>query len=121
MLVTFSSEYWARVWLEETQAPFPLFLDPERTSYRAYGLLDSIWRAWGPRSVSYYLKALAGGREIHGARGKTGQLGGNFIVDPQKKLRFAHACIDPTDRPSIEQLKEEIGRLSLNSKTQNPF
>ena len=87
-------------------------LDPERTSYRAYKLLDSIWRAWGPRSISYYLKALAGGRMIYGARGGTGQLGGNFIVDRHKRLRFAHSCLDPTDRPSIEQLKKEIGRLS---------
>ena len=111
MLVTFSSEYWARVWLQETQAPFPLLLDPERASYRAYGLFDSIWRAWGARSIFYYLKALAAGRKIYAARGRTGQLGGNFIVDRHQRLRFAHACADPTDRPSIEQLKNHLRQL----------
>ena len=120
VLVTFCSEYWARVWLKETGSPFPLLLDPERASFRSYGLLDSKWRAWGPRSVLYYLKALAGGRKIHGARGQTGQLGGNFIIDPEKRLRFAHSCADPTDRPSIDLLKTEIRQLTLNPGTRVP-
>jgi len=120
VLVTFSSEYWARVWLEETLAPFPLLLDPERTAYRAYRLPDSIWRAWGPRSIAFYLKALAGGRKIHGPRGWTGQMGGDFIVDPHQKLRFVHASVDPTDRPSIERLKDELRRLPSSSSTQDP-
>ncbi|HMQ53402.1 MAG TPA: redoxin domain-containing protein, partial [Anaerolineae bacterium] len=47
VVVSFGNKFWVKVWLEQTQAPFPLLLDEERAAYRAYGLEASKRRAWG--------------------------------------------------------------------------
>ena len=44
--ISFGAEHWARAWLQETGSPFPLLLDPERATYRTYGLGSSFIRVW---------------------------------------------------------------------------
>ncbi len=104
VIISFGTPYWARIWLEESQSPYPLFLDPDRAAYRAYGLERSLLRSWGLRTLSYYAKALLKGEEWRGIRGDSGQLGGDFIVDAKGIVRLAHPSRDPTDRPPVEEL-----------------
>ncbi|RME97142.1 MAG: hypothetical protein D6768_20350 [Chloroflexi bacterium] len=113
VVVSFGTEFWVRVWLEQTQAPFPLLLDPERAGYKAYGLQRSMARAWGLRSSWYYFKAVVLRRQrLHSSHGEdTGQMGGDFIIDRHGILRFTHPSQDPTDRPPVEQLLAELARL----------
>jgi len=109
--ISFGIEYWARAWLQETNSPFPVLLDPEKSSYAAYGLERSFWRSWGPRTLLYYARAVLRGQKLHGNRGDTDQLGGNFIVDAGGIVRFAYESRDPTDRPSIERLLSVLRAL----------
>ncbi len=102
--ISFGIVYWARVWMEETQSPFPVLLDPELISYRAYGLGQSFWSAWGPKNLLYYARALLRGEKLKEKRGDTHQLGGNFIVDATGTVRMAYPSRDPTDRPSIDAM-----------------
>jgi peroxiredoxin len=102
--ISFGSPYWARIWLEETQSPYPLLLDTERAAYRAYGLERSLLRSWGWQTLSYYTQALWNGEEWRGIRGDSGQLGGDFIVDAKGIVRLAHPSRDPTDRPPVGEL-----------------
>lgn len=102
--ISFGLDYWARAWQERTQAPFPVLLDPDQQTYRTYGLEKSLLRAWGPKALWYYARALWRGEQLQGARGDTDQLGGDFIVDQRGIVRFAYRSRDPTDRPSIETL-----------------
>ncbi|MEZ4659790.1 MAG: peroxiredoxin-like family protein [Caldilineaceae bacterium] len=110
--ISFGIEYWARAWLQETNAPFPVLLDPEKAAYAAYGLESSFWRSWGPRTLLYYAKALLRGQKLLGNRGDSEQLGGNFIVDAKGVVRFAYASRDPTDRPSVDRLLLTLRRLN---------
>jgi peroxiredoxin len=109
--ISFESSHWTKVWLEETQSPFPFLLDPEREAYRAYGLQASALRAWSPRTLWYYLKAAWQGREWLGKRGDTDQLGGDFIVDRQGIVRLAQPSRDPLDRPSVNQIFKTLRQL----------
>lgn len=102
--VSFGTAFWARAWLAETQAPFPVLLDPEKESYRVYGMERSAWKSWGPKNLWYYAKALARGEQLKEKRGNTDQMGGNFIVDASGIVRFAYPSKDPTDRPTIESM-----------------
>lgn len=110
-LVSFETGYWLQVWLAETEAPFPLFLDPDRQAYQAYGLERSLWRSWGPKNLWYYFKARLQGRQTHPTNGDTSQLGGDFIVDAQGIIRMAHRSQDPTDRPPVTQLLATLKQL----------
>ncbi len=96
------------MWLQETNSPFPFLVDQALASYRAYGLDSSALRAWSPRNLLYYAKAKLQGRETLGNRGDTHQLGGDFVVGPNGRLRLAHPSRDPIDRPSIDQLLHAI-------------
>lgn len=110
--ISFGTPYWARVWLQETEAPFPLLLDPTHESYHAYGLEHSQLRAFSPKTLLYYLRAAINGEKSLGNRGDTGQLGGNFIVDAAGIVRFAYASHEPVDRPEIGTLLGTLRQLS---------
>ncbi len=111
MVISFGNEYWARVWLAETGAPFPLLIDPERIAYRVYGLEYSLLRSWGLQTVWRYVQLLVSGHRWRGIQGDSGQLGGDFIVDNQGIIRLVHRSHDPTDRPSVEQLLDTLNQL----------
>lgn len=103
--ISFGTPYWANAWLETTQSPFPLWLDPQRKSYAVYGMTRSYWAPRGPKIVLYYMRAiLFRGQKLQPSRGDTHQLGGNFIIDKNSVVRLAYPSRDPTDRPSAEQL-----------------
>ena len=77
LLVCFAQEHWARAFLEETGSPFPLLMDPERESYRAFGLKSSLARTYfSPATIRYYAKAILMGRKFHPKpRGNPHQMG----------------------------------------------
>ena len=110
--VSFGTAFWARAWLTETQAPFPILLDPEKKSYRVYGLERSAWKAWGPKNLWYYAKALAQGEKLQEKRGDTDQMGGDFIVDANGIVQFAYPSKDPTDRPHMESVMTILQNLN---------
>lgn len=102
VVISFSrSRAYARRWLEETDCPFPLLLDPERALYRRYGLRHSVVRAWSPRTLWFYFKRIMTGRPIYGIQGDPNQLGGDFIIDAGGAIRLAHRSAESTDRPPV--------------------
>ena len=106
--VSFGSKTWANQWLQETNAPFTLLLDPEKAAYRTFGLQSSTLRAWSPATIIYYAKARLQGRKTYAKRGETDQLGGDFVIDGNGRVQYAHPSRDPTDRPSVEQLLQAV-------------
>ena len=106
--ISFGTEYWSNVWLQETKSPFPFLVDQDLESYRAYGLESSALRAWSPRNLLYYARAKLQGRETLGNRGDTHQLGGDFVVGENGSLLLAHPSRDPVDRPSLDQLLQIV-------------
>ena len=110
-VISFGLASQARSWLEETGAPFTLLLDPERTAYRAYGLEHSLPRSWGMKVWFRYAQLLLAGRQWRGIQGDSGQLGGDFIVDPPGIIRLAYRSHNPTDRPPMSQLLMTIRQL----------
>ena len=108
--VSFGPAQWAPIWLQETQSPFPLLLDVERVAYRAYGLDSSLRRAWSVQNLRYYAQAKRQGRETFGNRGDTNQLGGDFVIDPNGRIRLAHPSYEPTDRTAVSTILSLLQR-----------
>lgn len=114
--ISFGSPRWARAWLDETGAPFPLLLDPARTAYRAYGLQYSLSRSWGPKTFLLYARLMLSGRRWRGIQGDSGQLGGDFVVDRNGVIRLAYSSHDPADRPTIGQIVRCLEELYPGKK-----
>ncbi len=104
LLISFGSPATARAWLEETRAPFNLLLDPDRVVYRSYGAERSLLRSWNMRTIWLYVRLLLSGRRWRGIQGDSSQLGGDFVVDSDGKVRLAYRSRDPADRPAVARL-----------------
>ena len=85
--------------------PFQLLSDPERDTYRAYGVRrGNLWRMFGPGTIWAYIKALGRGSSYHFARSDLQQLGGDFLIDAAGIVRHEHHGATPNDRPTVDQL-----------------
>ncbi|MEM9714706.1 MAG: AhpC/TSA family protein [Actinomycetota bacterium] len=109
-LVTFTDTELVTSYRLEHELPFPVLTDPERATYRAYGLdRGSIARVWGWRAARRYLELLrAGGRSTVRSLARpiedTRQLGGDFVVGRDGRFVLAFRGEGPDDRPSVDQL-----------------
>ncbi len=93
----------------DLRIPFPLLSDPERAAYKAYGLRKgSLWSIFGPKTVWQYVKLIACGRLFRGIQADPFQLGGDFVIDGQGIVHFAHRSEDPADRPAMDGLLQAI-------------
>ncbi|MBN9118708.1 MAG: AhpC/TSA family protein [Planctomycetes bacterium] len=85
--------------------------DPDRTAYAAFGLERTRWLTFfKPRVLWGYACGMWKGYRVK--KPYVGedllQLGGDFILTRGRKLVFAHASADPTDRPAVAELLAAI-------------
>lgn len=109
--VSFSKPERVAAALKALPLPFPALSDPDLVSYHAYGLGRTRWRdmlrpgvllrfgkmllrGWAPRKPNRGDDVL--------------QLGGDFVLDRQRKISYAYRSLEPTDRPSPEELLEAV-------------
>ena len=86
-IVSFGKLPAAQAWLAETCTPFRFLLDPDRETYRAYGLERSLWRSWNLKTMWRYAQLMSAGTHWRGIQGDSTQLGGNYIVDRNGVVR----------------------------------
>ena len=92
--------------------PFPVLADPERKAYEAFALKRLSWfRVFSPATLRLYVKLLGKGlaRQDYGKE-DVYQAGGDFLIDRQGYILFAHRSADPADRPSVATLLKAIDR-----------
>lgn len=91
--------------LSRFPSTLPYFADPELTLYRSFALgRVSVWRLLAPSTLWRYARIL-----VRGIRPGTPypgddvlQLGGDFVLDRDRRVRFAYSSSEPTDRPSVD-------------------
>lgn len=91
--------------------PFLTLADPERTAYRAFGLgRGSWWRVTGWRTLLGYFRLLLRGRlpRLPVPGDDVLQLGGDFVLDRDNRLRYSHSSRDPSDRPSADEVVQAV-------------
>lgn len=97
--------------------PFPILADPERSAYRAFSLKRLSWfQLFSPKTLMRYLKLFREGmkREDYG-QDDIHQSGGDFLLDREGNVLFAHRSRNPADRPSAPELLRKIERLKSAS------
>ena len=107
VLVTFTDRQQALAYRETNDLPFPVLVDEDRRTYRAYGLeRGSIARVWGLRSARRYVEILRrdGLSGLRRPTEDTLQLGGDFVVGADGTLVWAFWGAGPDDRPSVDEL-----------------
>lgn len=85
--------------------PFPLLADPELSLYRRFGLgRGALHRIWNPGTLLLYAQLLRQGRRPQRPTEDTRQLGGDFVIGPDRRLGAAFRPRSPDDRPSVDAL-----------------
>ncbi|MFQ5852367.1 MAG: SelL-related redox protein [Candidatus Binatia bacterium] len=93
--------------------PFVLLADPDRNAYRYFDLKRLPWfRVFSLSTLRFYLRLLRKGRRIQNyGKDDYYQAGGDFLLDREGTVLFAHRSRNPSDRPAAKRLLEEIGRI----------
>ena len=112
LILSFGTLPAVQKWLQETCSSFKVGIDRDRAAYQAYGLERSFWRSRSLRTRWFYFRAWLAGTRSHNASGEDlSQLGGDFIVDRDGRLRLVHPSHDPLDRPSVDELLRVLADL----------
>lgn len=98
---------------EHHQWPFTILADPQRVAYRKFALNRLSWlQVFSPATLRLYWKLLREGlkREDYGKE-DIYQSGGDFLLDRDGNILFAHRSQNPSDRPSASRLLQVIDEL----------
>lgn len=99
----------AAFFAEDYHVTTPLFTDPTREVYRAFGAKRPTWTALlDPRLYRNAWQAHRGGHRAGKVQGDIAQLGGVFIVLPNGDMPFAYRSAVAGDLPSVARVLDEL-------------
>jgi peroxiredoxin len=104
----------AAAFTERMEQPFECLVDPDRSAYRAYGLVRATpSEILTPQVALPFLRAnLRRQTQQKGLQGGSFlQMPGTFVIDTDGVLRMAHRNRHIADTPSTQQLLEVLHRL----------
>jgi peroxiredoxin len=106
-----------RIWttmLRDLELPYPVLVDTEMTSYRAWGLghAGRVRTYLSPTIILEYTKKILFEGERLAIGGEPTQLGGDFIVDASGRIAYAHPQRSVDDRPAAGLLVRELERAA---------
>ena len=112
VLVSFAEPARLIKYQEYHHWPFVILADPKRIAYHAFSLKRFSWlRMFSPSTVALYFRLLREGKRIERyGNDDYSQGGGDFIIDDEGNILFAHRSRDPADRPTAARLLGEIDR-----------
>jgi len=95
--------------------PYPVLVDRERETYRAWGLRrSSVAGVWlDPRLWARYASLLVRGERLRRPGSDTLQLGGDFVIDREGIVVYARSQ-ERDDRPPVGELLAALRRSSLD-------
>ncbi len=113
VVISFAEPRRLVTYQEHHQWPFVLLADPDLSTYRHFNLKRLSWfRVFSPSTLRLYFRLLRGGKKIQNyGKDDYFQAGGDFLVDRKGTVLFAHRSQDPSDRPSVQRLLEEINKI----------
>lgn len=108
--ITFAEPLLLQAFERELSLDVPLYGDPTRAVYRAFGFgRGSVRRVWlDPRVWIRYAQLLAHGQRPGRGRQDTLQLGGDAVLDRSGRLRWIHRSAGPDDRPGLATVAAQL-------------
>ncbi len=88
---------------------FPVAVDPERQVYEAVGAgRVPWWRLLRPAVIRHYWRLYRQWGMPRKPMGDPWQLGGDLWVDRDGRVLWMHLSRDPSDRPTVKRLLDEL-------------
>ncbi len=115
LVVSFAPERQLTAFLREMPQPFAVVSDPDRHAYRAFGLETATLLGFFRPGVAWrFMKLICRGwlPKLPPEKTDVLQLGGDFVLDREGRIVYAHASQDAADRPSGEELLAAMRRAA---------
>jgi peroxiredoxin len=110
-VVTFARRDRLPAFRTNLDLPFPVLADESRDLYAHFGLDRAPWRRiYNLSTLRLYGRLLRRGRRFRRPREDTRQLGGDFVVGPDRRLVYAARPPTPDARPPVEDLVAAVHR-----------
>jgi peroxiredoxin len=91
--------------------PYPVLFDADRDAYRRWGLGRTGFGAMLSPTLNWrYLKLLLRGEPYLGSAPDMFQLGGDFVLDRDHRIAYAHRMTSGGNRAAVPVLMEELRR-----------
>ncbi|MDQ3513863.1 MAG: AhpC/TSA family protein [Chloroflexota bacterium] len=85
--------------------PYPVYGDPGRAAYRAFGLSEgTVRQLTSVATLAGYARAVLSGAGVSKPSGNGRQLPGAFVIDRDGVVRYSHPATHGADIPSPERL-----------------
>jgi AhpC/TSA antioxidant enzyme len=96
--------------LHDVELPFPLLLDQSKETYAQWGMgrTGLTGAMLSPELNVRYFKLILSGERFLGFAPDMFQLGGDFVVDGEGTLAFAHRMTNNGDRASVGSLFDVV-------------
>ena len=96
--------------MHDLEVPYPILLDPSKETYARWrlGRTNLFGAMLSPNLNVRYVQLLARGERFLGLAPDMFQLGGDFVVDPNGRIAFAHAMKNNGDRAQVASLIEAM-------------
>lgn len=106
LAVSFAAPAMAAAYRDDNALPFPVASDEPRAAYRAYGIpRGPVQQVWRPSAVVQHLALrLRGFKPGRHAQRDTAQLGGDFVIGSDGRLRLAHPSVAGDDRVAVSAI-----------------
>lgn len=110
LAVSFTPPTRMKAFIGKNPIPFPIVADPEREGYRAFALRRTTFLAFlRPRTVWRYIRSmLKGYKPVKPEDDDLLQLGGDFLLDAEGRVKWARPSQDATDRPTVAEMLAAI-------------
>jgi len=94
--------------------PYPMLLDPDKQAYQRWGMgrTNAMGAMLSPALNVRYVKLLLKGERFLGLAPDMYQLGGDFVIDSQGRIAFAHTMRNNGDRAEVAILFQELRRTA---------
>lgn len=96
------------MWLEQTGCTFDMLLDPQRKTYRSFGLSSTYAKVLRFRCLLQYSEYGVLGIDFPDVPPRLMediyQMGGDFLLDEAGKVLLCHPSKNPHDRPTLKDI-----------------
>jgi len=117
VIVSFGLRKGAERWKEETNCPFPVFLDEERKSFGYFGMQRSMAKVFGRKTRDYFVGGLVSGNKkfispYEGIKDDPLQMGGDFVSSSTGGIVFSYPSNSTSDRPKLSEVIQVLKCVS---------
>jgi hypothetical protein len=95
---------WARAFIEAEGVDFPVFVDPSRQSYDAFGMKRGTSKVMTLRGVGHATRATTQGFRQTATRGDPLQIGGVVVFDADGEILYTHVEEEAGDLADIDEV-----------------